>query len=99
MDFSKYIPILMQFLIAVPQLIEVAEKAFSGTTGSGEAKKDLVTGIVNQGLNTYQSIATDKLAEDQVNAIKKSVDILVDSSVKIMNNADILMSHAPDHTK
>lgn len=88
--FAKYIPVFMQFLIAIPQLVQTAETAFSGKPGSGAAKKDLVVGIVNQGLTTYQQVASDKLPPESVVAIQETVSTVIDVTVNAMNAGEVL---------
>jgi hypothetical protein len=92
-SWFSFIPVLMQFLASLPGLIQTAEHAFSGKPGSGEAKKELVTGIVNEGLKTYQSVVPkeQQLPEEQVQAIQNTVDTVIDTTVDVMNTAKVIM--------
>jgi len=88
--WAQLLPVMLQFLMAVPQLVATAETAFSGRPGSGAAKKDLVLSVVNQGLRTYQHMATHKLPANQVAAIQGTANVLVDSTVALLNASQVM---------
>lgn len=80
-------PFLMSLLASLPNLIVTAEKAFSGSPGSGEAKKKLVLDTTASALVIASTLDHTPLNQAQNAVILESVSQLTDATVATLNAA------------
>ena len=92
------IPLILQFILKLPELIQLAEQAFSGKPGNGEAKKQLVLNSATAVLQAEQTISGKTIAPDHVDAIMSSVNALTDATVKIFHAVDVFEHKDPTPT-
>lgn len=91
---ASLLPIIFQFLTALPGLIQAAEVAFSGVPGkSGPAKKTLVMNVV--GITTGALVSAGQITADHAAAITTLTADAVDSTVKILKDAQALTAKNP----
>jgi len=79
---------VMLFLGALPDLIKVAEKAFSGKKGSGKAKKKLAMKTITTSVGV--AIAGKKITKAKGKKILAEAGALVDMGVNLANAVDAL---------
>lgn len=89
------LPVLLQLLAELPNLIQKAEQAFSGKPGSGVLKKEFVEEAALTGLDMYQGVTKQSLHPDEMKAIQGSISKLIDTSVDIMNTAQVIQGPNP----
>jgi hypothetical protein len=93
--FFTLMPLVLSILGQLPELINIAEKAFGGKPGSGAAKKALVTDTVSAALTVYQSVASHPLPANHTAAILGAVSSLTDSTVQAINTAGLFIRPSP----
>ena len=79
---------ILSILSVLPMMIKNAEEAFSGRPGSGALKKQLVLDTTQAALLIANQV--NPMPEAQSKAIMSTVNILTDSTVKILNEVDLL---------
>lgn len=90
------LPVLLALLTKLPELIHSAEAAFSGSPGSGDAKKNFVLSAVTEAINLYQALATDHpLSDSTKSAILSTVGHVIDTTVAGFNLLGIFKSTNP----
>lgn len=83
------IPVIMQLIAALPQLIKVAEDAFGGKPGNGEAKKQLVLGGASAIMNIVSTVNKDTIKPEHQTAILGTISSLCDATVSVFNTAGL----------
>lgn len=80
----------------LPELIKLAEKAFSGSQDSGAAKKDFVMTSVGAAIDAA-GVATGEQVDDKTRAaIVDVADDMVDTTVAAMKMYKVLTHEDPD---
>ena len=88
--FANILATLLQILAAVPSLIVTAEKAFSGSPGSGAAKKELIMQATANVINSAGLISGEPVDDAHRQVVLGSVSAFTDATVAIMNSVDAL---------
>ena len=83
------IPLVIQLIASLPQLIQIAEQAFSGQTGSGAAKKQLVIAGAQSVMNVVSTVGKQPIAPEHQSAILGSISALTDAAVSVFNTAGL----------
>jgi hypothetical protein len=84
------IPLILQIFANLPALIMMAEKAFSGTPGSGEAKKELVLNSVKAAVTVYKTVNPADIPPEAEKAILTATSSLTDATVQTLNAYNLL---------
>lgn len=79
------IPVILQFLTALPNLIHEAEAAFSGAAGSGTQKKQFVVDAVTATMAAANASGKVNLPDDHQQAILAAVSSMTDATVAAFN--------------
>lgn len=82
----NFMQLLVGIMSAIPTLVQTAETALSGHTGSGEAKKKLVMQSAATLIGLAGAAKPGMLKEEQAQSILESVSVLTDSTVAIINS-------------
>ena len=88
--FANILATLLQILTSVPSLIVVAEKAFSGTPGSGAAKKELIMSATENVINAAGLISGEPVNDEHRQVVLGTVSAFTDATVGILNSVDAL---------
>ena len=83
------IPIIIQLIASLPQLIQIAEQAFSGASGSGAAKKQLVLAGASGVMDTISTIQKTPVDPAHKVTILNTISSLADATVAVFNTAGV----------
>lgn len=83
--------LVLSLLGKLPELIAMAERAFSGKPGSGAAKKELVMGSVATSLEAA-NLAGANLSEDDKAKVMGVTSKAVDTTVDVLKTANVLQT-------
>src|SRR6185369_14933695 len=86
---AKYLPLVLHLAGKLPSLIAQAEAAFSGQTGSGAQKKQLVMDGLQEILDDLQVLAPNLVTPEQAKAITATVMLMSDGIVSALNTAKL----------
>ena len=86
----SFLPFILSIFTSLPDLIATAEKAFSGSPGSGEAKKKLVLDTTSAAMELSAQLDKTPLTPEQFSAILQGVSRHTDATVSTLNTVKAL---------
>jgi hypothetical protein len=94
-SFLSLIPVILQFLMALPGLIKEAETAFSGAPGSGALKKQFVVDSVTATMAAANAAGVSSLDDNRQKAVIAAVSSVADATVASFNAAKLFTKSTP----
>lgn len=95
LSFLSFLPLIMSILTGLPALIKMAETAFGGGPGNGQAKKDLVMATAQAAITIHDSVTGNPLPQNHTDVIMKTLGSLTDATVQVFNAVGVFKKGTP----